>query len=77
MAFNAQEKAIKCIADRCEALLKRNGTASFEKWRPIELIVRDITSGAAFVPAALYETADRIFDRFNTILGGKNLEGKA
>jgi len=71
LTFTAQEKAIKHIADRCEAFLKRNGVAAFEKWRPIELIVRDIAAGTASVPAALYETADRIFDRFNVILGGE------
>ena len=69
LAFDVKERAIKSVVDRCEAFLKRVGRGNFEKWRPIQMIVRDIAAGSSVVPAVLHATAQRIFARFNQILG--------
>jgi len=65
--FNAEEKKIVNIVDRLCKFFGRGNLGKFEKWRPIQQIVHDLNAESGTVPKELFEIAENVFAKLNTI----------
>jgi hypothetical protein len=69
LQFSSKEKKITNVVDRVKAFFDRKGLGRFEKWRPIEQVVRDIGQGADGVPSELFDSASKVLTACNAALG--------
>jgi len=68
IVFNEDEKKIQCIAKRVSAAFERTGNQTFEKWRPVLVMLDLIQHNPDVLPREILARFESIFQEANRIL---------
>jgi len=61
LQFTDDDKKIRSVVDRVNALFERAGHAKLDKRRPVLVIAQDLRNGDARVPSAVLELGKKVF----------------